>query len=198
MTARPIRSILHYPYGAAGHRRRPILPAALRLCRFLPRPLAILVLAFLCSGQTSGGRYFEAKIPFRAHLREYTNWASGHAAQLGKKVTMYLPFVDIYDPAGISVYHGEDPAKNAEILRNLDRTIPENTPHPIRPTLTEYVRMVPDFKGRESAILAPQGYAILSVTVRGSARCAIQNDEIARIRRSGKMAFKVLEVVLEP
>jgi|SRR5271165_1273395 len=129
----------------------------------------------------------------------YIQWMDHHPSAFppGSKNTILLPSLDIYSPGGISVYHGEDAAKNAAFIRGLPGSIASAKAGSPRPTLQEAMEMIPEFKGRHRVAQAGAQYTLFAVTWADWDHCKPQNDAVAELRkRSRETGVRIIEVRL--
>jgi hypothetical protein len=130
----------------------------------------------------------------------FLDWRIHHPElfETSARLVLGVPSIDLYDPLGVSIYHGEDSEKNAAFIRTLQRNTAQTQHKLARPTLKEIIGMIPEFRARQEALLSTDGrYTIVAVTYPSWARCKAQNDAIEELRRrSIELGVRVLEVRL--
>jgi hypothetical protein len=115
-----------------------------------------------------------------------------------------MPALDLYSPAGVSIYYGEDSRKNADFIRSLPKGIPSDktgaatsTLGAIRPTLREAIEMVPEFNARKQTQLTNGLYTLFIITFPDWDQCKAQNEAVAEFRRhTRELGVRILEVRL--
>jgi hypothetical protein len=106
----------------------------------------------------------------------YFQWLDQHpeAIPAGQKLTVLLPTIDLYSPAGDSIYFGADSASNAAFLGTLPQGIRDAKTTVVRPSLREALEMFPDWD-----------------------HCKEQNEAVAKLRaRAAQTSIRILEVRL--
>src|ERR1041385_8139802 len=86
--------------------------------------------------------------PIKNLLEGYHSWTHRRLGSASPDmIKTYMPFIDVYSPSGVSIYHGIGSAKNAAFIQAL----PGNIPHgkvaetdAARPTLQEAIDMFPE------------------------------------------------------
>ena len=127
-------------------------------------------------------------------------WINGHRGDLGLKVLetslTSVPFIDLYSPSGISVFHGEDPTGNAAFLRALPSSAAGmKKAGSFRPTLKEAIEMIPSLRAHEQRLLSGGKYTLFAVTYPNSRRCFPQNRAVDELRlRAQKVGMRLIEV----
>jgi hypothetical protein len=131
----------------------------------------------------------------RAHLK----WCPGHMAGSPRQVHIKLPSIDVYDPAGSLVYHGESSDGNVGVLISLPQQIHDLRPSGTHPDLKEALKMAPDFAHLMPAILSNGRYTVLALSSTSQcSKCALQNEAVANLKkRSLQTNINVLELLLD-
>lgn len=156
-----------------------------------------ILLLFLISTSTERSHY-TASASDNEFTKAYLQWFVHHreAAPGGNLLKLEMPALDLYTPAGVSIYYGTDAEANADFLRKLSKGIPAATPQRGRPTLKEAIEMVPGFRTEENELLADKRYTIFAVTYPHWADARAQNDAIAELRKT-QNSIRILEVRLQ-
>jgi hypothetical protein len=129
----------------------------------------------------------------------YFQWLDQHpeAIPAGQKLTLLMPTIDLYSPAGDSIYFGADSASNAAFLGTLPQGIRDAKTTVVRPSLREALEMFPEFKAQEDALLADKRYTVFAVTYPDWDHCKEQNEAVAKLRaRAAQTSIRILEVRL--
>jgi hypothetical protein len=129
----------------------------------------------------------------------YFDWLDQHpeAMPAGQKLTLLMPTIDLYSPAGASIYFGADSASNAAFLGTLPQGIRDAKTTVVRPSLKEAIEMFPEFKAQEDALLADKRYTVFAVTYPDWDHCKEQNEAVAKLRaRAAQTSIRILEVLL--
>jgi hypothetical protein len=129
----------------------------------------------------------------------YFQWLDKHpeAIPAGQKLTLLMPTIDLYSPAGDSIYFGADSASNAAFLGTLPQGIRDAKTTVVRPSLREAIGMFPEFKAQEDALLADKRYTVFAVTYPDWDHCKEQNEAVAKLRaRAAQTSIRILEVRL--
>jgi hypothetical protein len=117
----------------------------------------------------------------------------------GAVVSAHFPVLDLYAPTGLSIYHGDDSAKNAAFIQGLPKSIAGSSVNTLRPTLKEAIEMIPSFRAQKQTLLASKQYTAFVITYPDWDRCKAQNDAIAELRKhSQEIGVRILEVSLRP
>lgn len=163
--------------------------------------LMMLVFAAAFAPAQSG---FESGDTIRISGNEFDaglfHWMGQHPETFprGTVVKIHFPILDFYSAAGVSIYHGDDSAKNAAFIRALPRSIAGTKTESLRPTLKEAIEMFPGLKKREQALLSGSRYTAFVITYPGWERCKAQNDAIAELKkRSREAGVHVIEVEIQ-
>jgi len=138
--------------------------------------------------------------------RAYLLWMDHYPGIFPRGSTMIrgMPALDLYSPAGVSIYYGEDSRKNADFIRALAKAIPvaktgavRPAPVATRPTLREAIEMVPEFNVQKQALLTNDLYTLFVISFADWDECKAQNDAVAEFRkRSRESGVRILEVRL--
>jgi len=127
---------------------------------------------------------------------------SGHEDAPGPApMTIKMPSLDLYSPAGVSIYHSEDQQKNPAFIRALPGSIQQAKDaktDEIRPTLQEAIEMLAELKPYEAAIMARKQVTIFALTYPAdTARCGAQDQAIQQLKeRAQRIGIRVIEVRL--
>jgi hypothetical protein len=116
-----------------------------------------------------------------------------------RQIHLKLPSIDIYNPAGALVYHGESSDGNAGLLTSLPQQIRALRPSGTHPDLRDALRMAPDFAKTAPAILSNGRYTVLALSSTSRcAKCALQDAAVARLKkRAPQSDINVLELFLD-
>jgi hypothetical protein len=112
--------------------------------------------------------------PVRNLLQGYHSWTHRHLGSAAPDmIKTYMPFIDVYSPSGVSIYHGVGSATNAAFIHALPGNIPHGKvvkTNTDRPTLQEALDMFPELATYK---IKPDGniYTILAVTFPDSGPC---------------------------
>jgi hypothetical protein len=140
----------------------------------------------------------ESKVSGTKYLYSYARWASKHIAAKGE-MRVVLPSVNIYDPSGVVVYHGEKVASDADVLEHLPQRIQGLRSSGIYPGLQDALEMLPDLANDKSSILSSGRYSVVSITSpMGCPKCGLQEAAIAKLKQLNPRAnVNVLEVRIQ-
>jgi hypothetical protein len=131
--------------------------------------------------------------------RAFLKWCPGHMTGSPRQIHIKLPSIDIYDPAGTLVYHGESGDGNAGVIISLPQQIHDLRPSGTHPDLKDALQMAPDFANLAPAILSNGRYTVLALSSTSQcSRCALQNEAIANLKKRAPRAnINVLELLLD-
>ena len=174
--------------------------------RYLRMVLLILFILLHFPTHSQSGKQTQANNDFvaNASVEElatgYLDWFSRQPDTGGdsKPHRMEMPTLDIYSPAGVSLYFGDNSAANAAILRKLPQDLPKQPTSVARPSLSEAIDMLHELKSQKEKILSGQRYTIYAVTYPNWDRCKEQNEAIAQLRerRQQMSNIRIVEVRL--
>ena len=129
----------------------------------------------------------------------YDHWSSQHPGVFprGKTTELHVPSIDLYDPAGTSIYHGIDSETNAVFLNGLTKDIKVTKTSEFRPSLKEAIEMFSGLRAQEGTLLSDKRYTIFVLTYPNWDHCKSQNEAVARLReRAVKIGIRIIEVRL--
>jgi hypothetical protein len=129
----------------------------------------------------------------------YHSWTHRHLGSASPNVIKtFMPFIDVYSPSGVSIYHGEDSDKNATFIHALPSNIPHGNvvkTNAARPTLQEAIDMFPELATYKINSGPENVYTIFAVTFPDTERCKAQNDAMVQLKaRAQNTALRVIEV----
>ncbi|HKV95395.1 MAG TPA: hypothetical protein VJW20_22810 [Candidatus Angelobacter sp.] len=137
--------------------------------------------------------------PVKNLLEGYHNWTHRRLGSASPDmIKTYMPFIDVYSPSGVSIYHGIGSAKNAAFIHAL----PNNIPHgkvaqtdTARPTLQEAIDMFPELATYKIKPASGNIYTIFAVTFPDNDQCKAQNDAMDQLKaRAQNTGLRVIEV----
>lgn len=186
------------------------LPLSALLLFFAVQPAAAQ--AKLHTRLTSAPTVVTVKAPIQQFLEGFVHWLHQHpaAAHLAQSPAsgppthigmVMLPSVDLYSPAGVSIYYTSGSKENLKFIHALPgsiRQVEREKKQKVRPTLKEAMEMIPELKPYEAAVLAKKEYAVLALTfVPPSPQCKAQDAVIRHFeRRARGIGVRVIEVRL--
>ena len=132
-------------------------------------------------------------------MEGYLQWQQQHAmsAPPAKPLKLDMPAIDLYSPAGVSIFYGADSGANAAFLLSLPESIRTARTSAPRPSLKEAIEMFPQLKAHETTLLADKRYTVFAVTYPDWSRCKEQNEAITKLRERGKRTvIRIIEVRL--
>jgi len=141
----------------------------------------------------------ESKVSAQNYAYAYGAWAMSHLKDSSdKRLDLVLPSVDIYDPSGTAIYHGQKVENDISVLQNLPQRVQGLRATGIHPSLSEVLEMFPELAKEKSSILSGGRYSVISITTSAScSKCGLQDEAIAKLKRSAQQAnINVLEVRL--
>jgi hypothetical protein len=157
-----------------------------------------LVQAQTTSHQQNPPAVLTVKAPIRNLLEGYHSWTH---RQLGSaapnEIKTIMPFIDVYSPSGVSIYHGEGSAKNAAFIQALPGNIPHGkvVANAARPTLQEAINMFPELATYKIKPDPENIYTIFAVTFPDCDPCKPQNDAMDQLKaRAQNAGLRVIEV----
>lgn len=165
----------------------------------------ILLLRFPIHGQSSGKQTqetndFIVSVSVEELATGYLDWISRQPDAGGdsKPHRVEMPTLDIYSPAGVSLYFGADSAANAAIIRKLPQEFPKQSTSVKRPSLSEAIDMFQELKSQKEKILSGQRYTVFVVTYPNWDHCKEQNEAMAQLRerRQQMPNIRIVEVRL--
>jgi hypothetical protein len=137
--------------------------------------------------------------PVKNLLEGYHSWTHRHLGSASpNQIKTIMPFIDVYSPSGVSIYHGEGSAKNAAFIHALPGNIPNGKvaeTNAARPTLQEAVDMFPELATYKIKPDPGNIYTIFAVTFPDCDPCKAQNDAMDQLRaRAQNTGLRVIEV----
>jgi len=156
--------------------------------------LSALTLASVNSARPSEPRIAHASVE---HVTEgFLRWADTLPKDQ-RMVRMEMPAIDVYSHAGVLIYHGDDPDKNAAFLRAFPRSLVGVSAKVRRPTLKFIVELFPEYSRDEAELLDGKKYTIVAYTYPGWDRAKPQDEAILALsRRASAASVRILEVSL--
>jgi|SRR5581483_1239304 len=157
----------------------------------------------VAQAQTSSHRQnppavFTVNAPIKNLLEGYHTWTHRRLGSASPDmIKTYMPFIDVYSPSGVSIYHGIGSAKNAAFIHAL----PGNIPHgkaaqtDARPTLQEAIDMFPELATYKIKPDSGNIYTIFAVTFPDNEQCKAQNEAMDQFKaRAQSAGLRVIEV----
>jgi hypothetical protein len=139
----------------------------------------------------------EAIIP---SARQESPMPSAQSTRAVEPLVVGTPSIDLYSPAGISLYHGSNSDKNAAFIRALPRGVGQGSPaktSEIRPTLQEAMEMFAELRPYSATPPEKNEVTVFALTFPDKAFCKAQNDAIALLKtRARRIGIRVIEVRL--
>ena len=137
--------------------------------------------------------------PVKNLLEGYHNWTHRHLGSASPDmIKTYMPFIDVYSSAGVSIYHGIGSAKNAAFIHALPGDIPHGKvaqADTSRPTLQEAIDMFPELSTYKITPNSENKYTIFAVTFPNNDQCKAQNDAMDQLKiRAQSTGLHVIEV----
>lgn len=141
----------------------------------------------------------ECKIAAQTYAGAYADWALDHMKDKGDvSLSLSLPSVDIYDPSGAVVYHGQKVDSDAAVLESLPQKAQGLHAGGLHPSLRDLLAMVPELGKEKASILSGGRYSVVSFTSSGCPKCPLQDAAVAKLKRRAAQAnINVLEVHLQ-
>jgi len=167
--------------------------------------ILFVLLRFPTHGQSSGKQSqanndFIANASVEELATGYLDWVSRQPDTGGdsKPHRMEMPTLDIYSPAGVSLYFGANSAANAATIRKLSQELPKQASSPARPSLREAIDMFHELKSQKEKILSGQRYTVFAITYPNWDHCKEQNEAIVQLRehRQQMPNIQIVEVRL--
>lgn len=110
------------------------------------------------------------------------------------------PLLDIYNSAGVSVYHGSDPAQNSAVLNGLPESILGHKATKLSnqwPNLKEAMAMFPELAQHNLETCVPARYTVYSLRSASGPRGAKQEAAIKRLdSRAPRIAIRVVDIIV--
>lgn len=165
----------------------------------------IWLLCFPTQGQSSGkqpqtSNDFIANASVEELATGYLDWLSRQpdTGSDSKPHKMEMPTLDIYSPAGVSLYFGANSAANAAIIRKLPQELPKQAASVARPSLSEAINMFQELKPQKEKILSSQRYTVFAVTYPNWDHCKEQNEAMVQLRERKQQVpnIRIVEVRL--
>jgi len=179
---------------------------SLRICGFLTLVLLAQSQAKpLASASSAASSIVEADMSVHEWLDNYLEWTH-HNPQVirhegssspPEPLMLGMPYLELFSPAGVSLYRGTNADENAVFLRQLQREIPTHSTiktNELRPTLKEDIEMVAELKRGEARLLDGKQFTIFAVTYPDRQFCKAQNEAIRGV--GGRQNIRIIEVRL--
>jgi len=122
--------------------------------------------------------FYDANLTIQELSEAYSRWERAHNQP--HLPTIFVPLLDIYNPEGKLIYHGDerDTAKAAQILNSLPN-IPLAPPSSgVMLGINDVLEITPAATKWKSAILNKHHFVVVSYSIRGSGK--ISNDNSAQ------------------
>jgi len=137
-------------------------------------------------------------MPLTDYLRAIVSWELAHGNHsVSTKLNLKIPSLDIYDPDGQLVYHGEDTVKNAELLNRLPAGVDGLKPVSPQQSFTRALDVVSDFQKKSGAITSAKKYTIYSTTATRCANCKTQEQAVEQILSKKSLGMNILRLTLQ-
>ncbi len=137
------------------------------------------------------------------HAAALLNWQHAHNIKSvwGQKV--WIPFLDIYSPSGVIVYHGEhtDANRALEVLEALPKIKGASPDAKLYMTLPEVLDLSPDLKKLKTSILDNHNYVVgfnLTFQSRRRFKSAIQNAAVNALKKQLRTNIDIVQIYLVP
>lgn len=139
------------------------------------------------------------KLPVQQFAQALAMWELAHRSPGGAaKMEIHVPAMEIYDPQGRLVFHGEDVAKNAELLHKLPAGLTELSPISPPENIKKVFTVVTELGKRADAIAANKKYTLFVTTSAANCNtCKPQDDAVAQLRSKKNADMNILQVALE-
>lgn len=134
------------------------------------------------------------------YARANARWEVLHGNHTGNvklNLNVRVPSLDIYDPEGQLVFHGENPAKSAELLHRLPAELKNLKPVTPQQSLSRALEVVADFQKKTSEISSAKRYTIYSTTATKCAPCKPQEQAMDEIVSKKGLGMNVLRLTLQ-
>ncbi|HEY1938732.1 MAG TPA: hypothetical protein VGJ33_12415 [Candidatus Angelobacter sp.] len=137
--------------------------------------------------------------PVKTLLEGYHSWTHRRLGSASPDmIKTYMPFIDVYSPSGVSIYHGIGSAKNAAFIHDFPSDIPHGNvtqTDSARPTLQEAIDMFPELATYKIKPDSGNIYTIFAVTFPDNDQCKAQNDAMDQLKaRAQNTGLRVIEV----
>lgn len=169
--------------------------------------LSMLFLAFIAQAGVAVFAYVTgpaaptietATIPLNDYVRAILTWELAHGNHtVSTKINLRVPSLDIFDPEGQLIFHGEDTAKNAELLQRLPAGLAGLKPLSPQQSLSRALDVVADFQKKSNAITSAKKYTIYSTTATKCAPCRTQEQAVERIVSTKGLEMNILRLTLQ-
>lgn len=163
-------------------------------------PLLLINCACAQSGKVGNPKVVTVKAPLTEFMAGYLRLRRLFDTATNRNIVADMPSIDVYNPAGISIYHGTGSAKNATFLRSIVPGSLQNNPSKkvdARPTLEESMSLVPELKPYRTSFLNTKSrYTIFAVTypVKG---CKEQNEAVQELEKhAATFGIRIVEIQL--
>jgi len=138
-------------------------------------------------------------------LDSYLDWTHRHPEVMKRKagsdspepLTLEMPYVALFSPDGIPLYYGGGNDENLTFLRDLQVSVPSRTlikNSNLRPSLEEYIAMLPELRPFRSQIRDGKKSVLFVVTYRDKPFCKRQNDALDLLGKQSRV--RIVEVDL--
>ena len=109
-------------------------------------------------------------------------------------VMLAMPYLEVFNQNGVSIYHGRGASPNAAYLTNIDEHLKDaGRSNPSSPTLQDYFAMLAGLHSRVDLLESPLP-KVLSITFRDKPFCEAQNVAVDQLK--GRPRLQVIEIVL--
>jgi len=156
--------------------------------------------AILPYGGPAGPVIESATMTVNDYARANASWEAvhgNHTSDTKINLDLHVPSLDIYDPDGQLVFHGIDPAKNAELLHRLPAELKDLKPLSPPKNISRPLEIIPGFQKRGDEINSAKKYTIYATSATKCPPCKGQDDAFDAIVAKKGMGMNVLRLIIQ-
>ena len=134
------------------------------------------------------------------YARANASWEAihgNHTSDTKINLNLHVPSLDIYDPDGQLVFHGVDPAKNAELLHRLPAELKGLKPVSPQQSISRALEIVSGFQKRSGEIGSAKKYTIYAISATTCPPCKGQDQAIDEIVAKKGLGMNVLRLTIQ-